>query len=70
MDQRFVRMYTSGGNIGNLAHVGMKEDTEGQNVLFSSSPSGTESNDGLTLTTEIKDNVHNLGGPWNLIPIS
>ena len=63
----FVRMYTSsGGNIGNLARVGMKEDTEGQNVLFSSSPSGTESNDGCTLTTEIKDNAYNLGGPWNL----
>ena len=64
-------MYTSSGsNIGNLARVGMKEDTEGQNVLFSSSPSGTESNDGCTLTTEIKDNAYNLGGPWNWIPIS
>lgn len=63
----FVRMYTSNDvNIGDLAHVAMKEDPVGQNVLFTSSPPASNRYAGCSVESKIEDNAYNFGGPWSL----
>jgi phospholipase C len=63
----FVRMYTSNDvNIGGLAHIAMKEDPAGQNVLFTSSPPASNRHADCTVESKIKDNAYHFGGPWSL----
>ena len=75
----FVRLYQGGlnhhnnnvdeGNRGRMIDIAMKEDTNGQNMIFTASPpSSNDNNDDCTFSTEIIDNAYHLGGPWKLNP--
>jgi phospholipase C len=61
----FVRMYKGNGIAATGPTIAMKEDAEGQNLVFVASPN-SNNNNGCTFSTAIKDNAYNFGGPWKL----